>query len=140
MNLKLCTWFWCCLKILVIIFQHWKIFRVINLSVIHVACSFLWLWRVYFYAIFGVLFCYVSYSVLIVVWMSDCWIYLQLFLIVFIFIFWIEAFHIPFSINLKSCKLCLTVQCSFDFFFSIFFFSFSIFFGAFQIIQWLLPC
>ena len=62
------------------------------------------------------LFFFVIYSVLIVVWMSDCWIYLQLYLIVFIFIFWIEAFHIPFSINLKSCKLCLTVQCSFGFF------------------------
>ena len=71
------------------------------------------------------LFCFVIYSVLIVVWMSDCWIYLQLFLIVFFF-FWIEAFHIPFFINLKSyiieykyinCKLCLTVQCSFGFFF-----------------------
>ena len=71
------------------------------------------------------LFCFVIYSVLIVVWMSDCWIYLQLFLIVFFF-FWIEAFHIPFFINLKSyiieykyinCKLCLTVQCSCGFFF-----------------------
>ena len=64
------------------------------------------------------LFCFVIYSVLIVVWMSDYWIYLQLLLINFIgFVFWIEAFHIPFSINLKSCKLCLTVQCSFGVFF-----------------------
>ena len=64
------------------------------------------------------LFCFVIYSVLIVVWMSDYWIYLQLLLINFIwFVFLIEAFHIPFSINLKSSKLCLTVQCSFGVFF-----------------------
>ena len=70
------------------------------------------------------LFCFVIYSVLIVVWMSDYWIYLQLWLInfvgVFFFFFWIETFHIPFSINLKSCKLCLTVQCSFGVFFFFF--------------------
>ena len=76
------------------------------------------------------LVCFVIYSVLIVVWMSDCWIYLQLFLIVFIFIFWIEAFNIPFSINLKSCKLCLTVQCSFGFF--LFFLSGIFFFFIFH--------
>ena len=66
------------------------------------------------------LFCFVIYSVLIVVWMSDCWIYLQLLLIFFFwsfFFFWIEAFHIPFSINLKSSKLCLIVQFSFGFLF-----------------------
>ena len=118
MNLKVCTWLWCCLKIMAIVFQHWKIFQAINLLVIHVACSFLWLWRVYFYAIFGeyflLFFFFVIYSVLIVVLMSNCWIYLQLLLI---FFFGIEAFHIPFSINFKSYKLCLTVQFSFGFFF-----------------------
>ena len=41
---------------------------------------FLW----YFLCVFLKLFCFVIYSVLIVVWMSDCWIYLQLFLICFL--------------------------------------------------------
>ena len=122
MNLKVCTWLWCCLKIMAIVFQHWKIFRVINLLVIHVACFFFCdcgecIFMQFLVCIF-LLFCFVIYNVLIVVWMSDYWIYLQLLLINFIgFVFWIEAFHIPFSIYLKSCKLCLNVHCSFGVFF-----------------------
>ena len=86
----------CCMLIFVIVESNFMIFLV---------CILL-------------LFCFVIYSVLIVVWMSDYWIYLQLLLINFIgFVFLIEAFHIPFSINLKSSKLCLTVQCSFGVFF-----------------------
>ena len=45
----------------------------------------------YFWCVFFCCFFYVIYSVLNVVWMSDCWIYLQLFLIFFFlgfFFFW----------------------------------------------------
>ena len=82
----------CCMLIFVIVESNFMIFLV---------CILL-------------LFCFVIYSVLIVVWMSDCWIYLQLFLIVFFFFLVLNR-----SIEYKyiNCKLCLIVQCPFGFFF-----------------------